>query len=158
MTGIKTQNIMIVAGIGLVFFIAGCVSEGRSRGRIVAQAPIGDQVTIEKLTEDFEKYDVYYSGTKPSEAVSVLFCPKDGDTRITPDRWWRIVKDQADLKNIVSWMNIGIYHVSWPSVLYVLGPNSRLFGYVYMDIYTIDFQIRTRVASERDLIVYAPVN
>lgn len=154
MTGIKNQHIMIVTGMVLVILIAGCMSEVRNRGNVVAQPLRGEHVTVERLIEDFAKYDVYYSGTKPSKAVSILFCPKDGDTMITPDRWWEKVKDQAALKNIVSWMNTETYHLPWPSVLFVVGPDSRLFGYIY----SFNFQIRTRVASETNLIVYAPVN
>lgn len=158
MTSIKKQNFLIVTGMVLVFFIAGCASEGRNLAIIVAQAPKGEQVTIEKLIEDFGKYEVYYSGTKPSTAVSVLFCPKDADTMIRPDRWWIKVNDQVALKDIVSWMNSRIYRLSWPHVQYVMGPNNRLFGYMYMDDVSFYPQIKTRVTSERELIVYAPLN
>ncbi len=154
MIGTKKQRIMIATGMVLVFLIAGGVSEGQGRGGVVAQSPRGERVTLEKLTEDFAKYDVYYAGVKPSRAVSVLFCPKDGDTTIKPDRWWEKVRDQASLSNIVSWMHANTAHTTRPTVQFVMGPNSRLFGYVY----SFNFQIRTRVKSETELIVYAPVN
>ena len=144
---------MMATGMLLVFLIAGCVSEGQGRGRVVAQSSRGERVTLEKLTEDFAKYDVYYSGTKPSVAVSVLFCPKDGDKTIKQDRWWRKVNDQAALSNIVSWMRTR-NAASLPSVQLVMGPNSQVFGYVY----SFDLQIKTKVASDTELIVYAPVN
>jgi len=151
----KHRKILIVSGIVVTFFIAGCGGELRNLGRIVAQPLGGEKVTIEKLTEDFAKYDVYYSGVKPTVAETVLFCPKEGDTKISPDKWWINVKDQAELKNIVKWMNtITYYHKTLPTVQLVLGPNSRLFGYVY----SYNIPIETRVASETDLIVYAPVN
>ena len=154
MTGTKKQRIMMVTGMVLVFLIAGGVSEGRSRGGVVAQSSRGERVTLEKLTEDFAKYDVYYSGVKPSRAVSVLFCPKDGDTTIKPDRWWDKVRDQASLSNITSWMHANTGYGTRATVQLVMGPNSRLFGYVY----SFNFQIRTRVVSETELIVYAPMN
>ena len=152
--GTKKKMIMMVIGMVLVFFLLGCVSKGGDRGRVVAQPARGERVTIQQLTEDFPKYDVYYSGRKPSMAVSVLFCPKESDTTITPDRWWRGVGDQAALSNMVSWMHVNISYVTIPTVQLVKGPNSRLFGYVY----SFNLQIRTRVASETELIVYAPVN
>jgi hypothetical protein len=155
MTGTKKRKIMIVPGMVLVFMVVGCAGELTNRGRIVAQSLRGEKVTIEKLTEDFAKYDVYYSGVKPTVAESVLFCPKEGDTKITPDKWWIKVKDQAELKNIAKWMNtITYYHKTLPAVQLVMGPNSRLFGYVY----SYNFQIDSRVVSDTELIVYAPMN
>jgi hypothetical protein len=155
MTWDRIYRIMLVTGMALVFFMVGCASGREGRGRIIGQSSRGEKVTIERLTEDFAKYDVYYSGVKPTVAESVLFCPKEGDTKITPDKWWIKVKEQAELKNIVKWMNtITYYHKTVPNVLSVLGPNSRLFGFVYC----YNIPIETRVVSETDLIVYAPVN
>jgi hypothetical protein len=155
MTADRAYKIMLVTGIAFVLFIAGCASEEKARGKIVGQAFRGKKVTIIQLTEDFAKYDVYYSGVKPTVVDSVLFCPKEGETKITPDKWWIKVKEQAELKNLVKWMNtITHYHKNLPTVQLVLGPNSRLFGYVY----SYNFQIDTRVVSEKDLIVYSPLN
>ena len=152
MTGTKHRKIVMVTGLALVFFIAGCAAD---RGRVVGQSPWGKRVTIEKLMDDYAKYDVYYSGVKPTVAETVLFCPKEGDTKITPDKWWIKVKDQAELKIIVKWMNtITNHHKTLPTVQLVLGPNSKLFGYVY----SYNFPIETRVVNESNLIVYAPLN
>ena len=153
MTGAKRNIGMIVTGMVLVFFITVCVSEGRARGRIVAQSRKGEQVSIQQLTDDFAKYKVYYAGTKPADAVTVLFCPKDNDKTITPDRWWNKVGDQASLSNSVSWMQTR-NAASRPSVQLVMGPNSQVFGYVY----SFSFQIRMRVVNDKEMIVYAPVN
>lgn len=153
MTGTKKRMIMVVIGVVLVFLLAGCVSKGGDRGRIVAQSPRGERITIKQLKMDFAKYDVYYSGVKPSRAVSVLFCPKDGDTTIKPDRWWVKVNDRGALSSIVSWMHTSSY-ITYPTVQLVMGPNSSLFGYVY----TFNIQIRMRVVSDKEMIVYAPVN
>ena len=144
---------MIVTGMVLVFLIVGCVSKGGDRGRIVAQSPKGEQITIQQLTDDFAKYKVYYAGTKPADAVTVLFGPKDNDKTITPDKWWNKVGDQASLSNITSWMQTR-NAASLPFVQFVMGPNSQVFGYVY----SFSFQIRTRVVSDKEMIVYAPVN
>lgn len=153
MKGTKKHIGMVVAGMVLIFLIVGCVSEGGNRGRIVAQSPKGERVTIQQLTDDFAKYNVYYAGTKPADAVTVLFCPKDKDKTITPDRWWNKVGDQASLSNSVSWMQTR-NAASRPSVQLVMGPNSQVFGYVY----SFSFQIRTQVVSDKEMIVYAPVN
>ena len=152
MTTTNYRKILIVTGVFLTFFVAGCAAD---RGRVVGQSLWGERVTIEKLMDDYPKYDVYYSGVKPTVAATVLFCPKEGDTKITPDKWWIKVKDQAELKTIVRWMNtITYYHKTLPTVQLVLGPNSKLFGYVY----SYNFPIETRVVSEKDLMVYAPLN
>lgn len=153
MKGAKKHIVMIVTGMVMVFFIAGGVSQGRARGKIVAQSSKGERVTIQTLTDDFAKYNVYYAGTKPADAVTVLFSPKDNDKTITPDRWWNKVGNQASLSNIVSWMQTR-NAASRPSVQFVMGPNSQVFGYVY----SFSFQIRTRVVNDKEMIVYAPVN
>ena len=152
--GTKKQIIMTVTVVVLTYILTGCVSKGGDRGRVVAQPAGGKQVTIQQLKEDFPKYDVYYSGVKPSRAVTILFCPKDGDTTLTPDRWWRGLGDQAALSNTVSWMRANAEYIQKPTVQLVTGPNARLFGYVY----SFNFVIETRVVSETELIIYAPVN
>lgn len=152
--GNEKQIVKIVTGIILLFFLSGCVSKGGDRGRVVAQPGKGEQVTIQQLTENFPKYDVYYSGTKSSRAVSILFCPKDSDTTLTPDKWWRGLQDQAALSSAVSWMSANADYIQKPTVQLVTGPNSRLFGYVY----SFNFVIETRVVSETELIIYAPKN
>jgi hypothetical protein len=153
MTGTKKNIGMSVAGIVLVFFIAGCVSEGGNRGKVTAQPRGGEQVSIQQLTDGFVKYKVYYSGTKPADAVSVLFCPKDTDKTLSPDRWWNIVEDQKALSNIVSWMRTR-ENLANLSVQFVMGPNSQVFGYVY----TFNYNTRVQVVSDKEMIVYAPVH
>jgi hypothetical protein len=153
MTGVKKNVGMSVACIVLLFFIAGCVSEGGKRGRVTAQPRGGAQVTIQQLTDDFAKYKVYYSGVKPADAVSLLFCPKDSDTTLTPDRWWNKVADQASLSDIVSWMQTKENLVNL-SVQSVMGPNSQVFGYVY----TVNYNTRVQVVNDKEMTVFAPVN
>ena len=152
--GNEKQMLKMVIAMVLLFLLSGCVSKGGDRGRVVAQPAGGEKVTIQQLTENFPKYDVYYSGRKPSRAVTVLFWPKDGDTTLTPDRWWRALGDQAALSSTVSWMRANAEYIVRPTVQLVIGPNSRLFGYVY----SFNFVIETRVVSETELIIYAPVN
>ena len=153
MKGTQRCISMIVAGMVLVFLIAGCVSEGGKRGKVIAQPRGGEQVSIQQLTDDFAKYKVYYSGTKPADAVSVLFCPKDNDKTLTPDRWWNKVGDQASLSNIVSWIQTRENLVNL-SVQSVMGPNSQVFGYLY----TANYNTRVQVVNDKEMIVYAPVH
>ena len=148
MTSLNKYLSMIVTGMLLVYFIAGCVSEG-----VVAQRRTGEQITIQQLQDDFAKYEVYYSGTKPADAVAVLFCPKESDTTLTPDRWWNPVPDQSSLSNINSWMR-SRDNRNIPKVQLVMGPNSQVFGYVYSYL----IQIKTRVVSDKEMNIYAPVN
>ena len=153
MTSISKYLSMIVTGILLVYFVAGCVGEGGNRGIIVAQTRIGEQITFQQLQDDFAKYKVYYSGTKPADAVAVLFCPKESDTTLAPDRWWNPVPDQSSLSNINSWMR-SRDNRNIPKVQLVMGPNSQVFGYVYSYL----IQIKTRVVSDKEMNIYAPVN
>ena len=153
MTSINKYLSMIVAGMLLVYLIAGCVSEGGNRGRVVAQPRTGEQTTIQHLQDDFAKYKVYYSGTKPADAVAVLFCPKESDTTLTPDKWWNPVPDQSSLSNIDSWMQ-SRDNRNMPQVQLIMGPNSQVFGYVYSYL----IQIKTRVVSDKEMNISAPVN
>ena len=152
MKGTQKRISMIVTGMVLLFFIAGCVSKKDERGRSVAQPRKAAQVTIQQLQDDFAKYKVYYAGIKPVEAIGVLFCPKDSDRTLTPDRWWTPVKDQEYLANIVSWMEIK-WQVHIPIVQDIMGPNSQLFGYIY----TFNINTKLKVLSENEILVYAPV-
>jgi len=154
MTGTKKHIGMIVAGTVLVFFITVCVSEGkRARGRVIAQPRKGEQVTLQQLTDDFEKYKVYYAGEKPAVAVAVLFCPEGKDVKLTPDRWWEIVADQEALSNVTSWMQSRADRHR-PTVQLITGPNSQVFGYVY----TWNINTRLKVVSDKEILVYAPIN
>lgn len=153
MPGTKKQIGVIVMAMMLVFLIVGYVSAAGGGSRIVAQPRKGDQVTIQQLENDFAKYNVYYSGIKPSEAVAILFCPKEGNTTLKPDRWWEKVPDQKALSNTISWMQSGA-NINIPTVRIVRGPNSQVFGYVFAYL----FQFKTKVISEKEVLIYAPVN
>jgi len=153
MTGTKKNIGMSIAGIVLVFFIAGCVSNKDARGRVIAQPRGGEQVSIQQLTDDFAKYKVYYAGVKPADAVSVLFIPKDSDKTLTPDRWWNIVNDQKTLSGTVSWIQSRA-DVHLPTVQLIMGPNSQLFGYIY----TYNIFTKLKVVNDKEMIVYAQVN
>ena len=152
MTGIKKYIRMIVTGMVLVFFIAGCVSDKDKRGRTIAQPRKGERVTLQQLQADFAKYDVYYAGIKPVLAVGVLFIPKDSDTTLTPDRWWNIVNDREYLSDVVSWMQ-SRRDIHIPRVQLIMGPNSQVFGYIY----TWNMNTKLKVLSDNEILVYSPV-
>ena len=152
MTGIIKYFGLLLTTIVLVFFTAGCVSKKDDRGRVKAQPRGGEQITIQKLTDDFAKYNVYYSGIKPALAVGILFDPKDGDKTLNPDRWWTPLEDQESLSSTVRWMRAHAdRHI--PTVQLIMGPNSQLFGYIY----TWNINTKFKVVSDKEILVYAPV-
>jgi len=112
-----------------LMFAGACSSVGRY-GKLNVEPRTGGGVTLEKLVQNWKDYDVHYAGVSLDQAAALLFDPKSDGRRVEPHEWWSKVEDQETLKEIVAWMNLNQPYEK-PTLYQVLGPDGRLFGYLY---------------------------
>jgi hypothetical protein len=109
----------------LVFSFLSCSA---NYGRIVAQWGPGNKKTIRDLAADWDKYLVYYAGPSFSFPSAVIFDPKEDGRKLIPDKWL-LVKDRAQLDEIVEWLEFT--PIFKPILFTILGPDGKPYGYLY---------------------------
>ena len=120
---------LIVISIVLAFFLTGCMGM-QGRGRLDQATAGGDGVTIQGLTNDWQDYDVYFSGNYAESATSVVFDPKSDakGIRLTGRNWTKI-GDNSTLNTAVRGIMVSTDFS--PHVWNVLGPDNASHGYIY---------------------------
>ncbi len=125
----KHLNSLIVVSIVLAVFLTGCMGM-QGRGRLDQATAGGDGVTIQGLTNDWQEYDVYFSGYYADTATSVVFDLKS-DTkgiRLTGINWTKI-NDDSTLKTAISGIMTSVDFS--PYLWNVVGPDNGSHGYIY---------------------------
>ena len=115
----KKGLILAISGLFLIFIMNGCASGPKIR----SQGP-GGGITIQTLQENWEAYDIYYSGYSVSTPTAILFDPKDDNIKIGGNRWTKI-NDKATLSKVLNTLP----QFTYPSK--IEGPEAQLYGYIY---------------------------
>lgn len=125
----KYSNGMIVLGIALVFFLTGCMGM-QSQGRLDTASSGGNRMTIQGLTNDWQDYDIYFSGFYAKNATSVVFDRKSDNKgiRLTGSNWTKIDNDST-LREAVNGIMLNADFS--PLVWNVVGPENDSHGYIY---------------------------
>jgi hypothetical protein len=128
----ETKKYILLSVLLIVLIISGCVSWQKNYGHLKIIPKDQNQVTIQKLIDKWDDYDIYYSdiydGYSVRSPLGILFDPKNNDTTIVGDRWKK-VKDQKDLIEMTQW----IYPTTefYPWLNEILGPDGRFYGYLF---------------------------
>jgi hypothetical protein len=114
--------------ICVFLFLAGCANYGRLR----LESGYGETMTIQKLVENWQNYDVLATGVEPNVPSAIIFAPKNNDGRkVIGERWWEL-DNQKSIANTVGWIKaeqpVGVYY---PRLWSMLGPDGDLYGYMY---------------------------
>jgi len=100
-----------------------------------SQPRVGDsQTTITSLTENWTKYNIYYSATSPVYAQGILFDPNDDDKMLVPtgDRWVKV----ADEETVRLLMRFTAGPMTYNGRLFrIISPTNQFFGYIYTSVY-----------------------
>ncbi len=115
----------------ILFFIlsiSGCAQFFSNYGTIKIIPPTKDSVTIQDLIDKWNDYNIYYAGYGVRLPLGVWFDPKDNDTSLVGDLW-KPVRDKKTLIEIVE--SIYPYTQYRPYLSEILGPQERLYGYLY---------------------------
>jgi hypothetical protein len=141
----KCFSVFFVAA-GIILAVHGCVSYGTVRSLPV----YGNRITVQGLVKDWQDYVIYFAGQNRSHPSAVLFKPKDDDTVIIADRWWKVENYEILIglvDSIQRQLPIAFYY---PRLLELLGPDNHRYGYVFT---SWDHVVMKRV-DDRTMVVY----
>ena len=119
MKHIKYVSLMLI----VFLLIIGCSGYGIVR----RQPPTDNKMTLAELRENWEDYHIYYGTNADSKPAQIMFDPKNNDTKIVGDNWYKIA-DQQSLSEAIRTIQI-TYNAG--EVMIIEGPDGRLFGYMY---------------------------
>lgn len=137
---------LAVFGLILLMLMSGCSGYGNLR------KTSGDagEVTIQDLVKNWADYNVYYSGYAVNNPSGIMFDLKKDDKTLTPsDRWVRL-DSEADILEVVSWIDIHDYPWYRAELYKIIGPDGELYGFVYTGWH----EIAAKVIDENTLLVY----
>jgi hypothetical protein len=124
----KKGVVVLISLVSLFLIVAGCANYGRLR----LESGPGETITVQKLVENWENYDVLATGVEPNVPSAIIFAPKNNDGRkVIGERWWEL-DNQKSIANTVGWIKnqnpLGPYY---PRLWRMLGPDGHLYGYMY---------------------------
>jgi hypothetical protein len=136
--------ILVLTGI----LMSGCAwIKGYGKVRLVSE--YGDDMSIQKLRENWDDYHVSYAGSSPSIPAAIMFDPKNDGRQLVGDRWTR-VEDGKTVSEIIDW--IKTYMQFMPSLHGILGPDNELYGYVFYP--RLADHLIAKLIDDRTLYVY----
>jgi hypothetical protein len=118
-------------------------------GKVRLVSKYGDDMSIQKLEENWDDYHVSYAGSSPSIPAAIMFDPKNDGRKLVGDRWTR-VEDGKTVSEIIGW--IKTYTQFFPSLHVILGPDNQLYGYVFYPRFADN--IIGKLIDDRTIYVY----
>ncbi len=119
------KYIKCISLILILFLLAmGCSG---SYGKIRTQAGTDKKMTLSELRENWKDYHIYYGTRGDQTPAGIMFDPKNDDTRLVGDSWFKIADQQALSETME------IIETVWGGgeVALIEGPDGRFFGYMY---------------------------
>jgi hypothetical protein len=82
----KMRFTTVLMLVGLALALSGCAMYGGARSQMVYD----NRITVQELVNDWQNYNLYFTGHGRGHPSAVLFEPKDDGRTIIADRWWRV--------------------------------------------------------------------
>ncbi len=151
----ETVSIFIITA--LILFVSGCANYGKlrveSRNVNIASTnsstKYSEKMTIQKLVNNWQDYDIYYSGYKPSRATGIMFDPKEDDLRLLGD-WWEKIESRESLEFALKWINFPRDFFEIIPLYNMIGPGEKVYGYMYTPFIHVTF----KQVDEKSMYVY----
>jgi hypothetical protein len=135
----RTAVSMMLVTLLVIF---GCATYGKIR-------PMGQELTIEMLTTNWQNYDVYWTGLSEMKPTAILFDPKNDERTLAFERDnWSKVKNEDALSMVVGGSQAN--WVFYPVLYRLLGPDDGLYGYIYTGYWSVV----TKPVDQKTLWVY----
>jgi hypothetical protein len=146
----KTNHLLYpwIILILLVLLISGC-SGIKGYGKVRLSTEYGDDMTIQKLQDNWHDYHVSYAGVSIDNPSGIMFDPIHDDRELVGDSWTRI-EDRETASEIISW--IKTYTQFNPRLHVLLGQDNQLYGYVFY-AWSHDYVV-AKLIDDRTLYVY----
>lgn len=123
------KHVCLTASIITCLVLSGCASWFANYGKV--KNLTGDRkkdITIHTLIENWADYDIYYAGLSAKSPLGIMFDPKDNNTKLTGDRWKKVVDQKALIEKTV-WIYPTTQEFPWLAEL--SGPHDQPLGYLY---------------------------
>ena len=118
----------------LILLISGCANYGKlrveSQDVYNANSRYSEKMTIEKLLNNWQDYDIYYAGYKSTRATGIMFDPKNDDRKLIHG-WWEKIDSKEKLDTVVKWIGFRAQHYYGNYLYSMIGPDQKLYGYVF---------------------------
>ena len=132
---------------GIVFLIlvliVGCSGPN---GNVVKQTDNEDKVTLAELRDNWDDYDIYYSMRSNRWADAIMFDPKDNNTKLTGDSWYKIDSQEAldeKIEEVRNWYD-------YKRVFLIVGADNQVYGYMF---YPYHLRVPVEIVDEQTLYV-----
>ena len=129
----------------LVGLTAGC-SAVKGYGKLGYPQRTEPKMTLNQLVENWNDYDVYYSGVWKGYVYGVMFDPKNDDRKLVGHEWWAPVETKEDLSQMIRLINAFPFE---PQLWKILSPDNQLYGFIY----TFRHPVMIKVIDDRTLWV-----
>ena len=132
---------------GIVFLIlvliVGCSGP---KGNIRKQTDNENKVTLAELRDSWEDYDIYYSMRGNRWAGAIMFDPKNNNTTLTGDSWFKI-KSQEALDEKIKEVRV-LY--DYKRVFLIVGADNQVYGFMFYPYY---LRLPVEIVDEQTLYV-----
>jgi len=116
----------------IALFISGFTPLEKAYGKLEIVPMGSNQLTIQDLVDKWDDYHVYscdhYDGPPFRSPLGIMFDPKNNDTLLVGSRWKK-VNDQKLLTDMTKRIFLATQYEPWLNK--ILGPDGRLYGYLY---------------------------
>jgi hypothetical protein len=143
---IKKSIGLAIMTIVLMVIITGCSGYGKLR----LQSRSGDDVTVEKLQENFSDYTIHYAGYAVDNPSGIMFDPKNDNKALMPSERWTKLDDKESVIEVISWIKIQDSSHHYPRLYRILGPDDQFYGYLY----SAWDHLLTKAVDDKTLWVY----
>lgn len=110
----------IIGVLGVLAAAYGCANYGLIKAA-------GNEMTIQTLVNNWQDYDVSWTGLSVGEPTALMFDPKGGK-KLVGDIWHKVESKQSLLAFIGSLQANQLYY---PIVWRMVGPDGEFYGYLY---------------------------
>lgn len=123
------QKILFSAPIIVLFILSGCSNYAKFvfESGNMGYYDVASKMTIKKLVDNWENYNVSFSGLSIHQADGIVFDIKKDDNKLVGDYWYA-VKDAETFSSLVLWR---IKDRVTGKLYRIIGRNGNLFGYIY---------------------------
>lgn len=115
-------------GLMSLILLPGCSGYGRLS---LVSGQARDAVTVERLIENSNDYDVHYSGYAVNNPSGIMFDPKADDRMLVPSERWIKIKNSETVSEVVGWIKVHDYPWYDPKLYEIVGPDNDLYGYLF---------------------------
>ena len=141
----------------LILLLSGCANYGKlrveSRNVNIASTnsstKYSEKMTIQKLVNNWQDYDIYYSGYRQDRATGIMFDPKKDDLRLLGD-WWAKIESKESLDFVLKWINFPRDFYEIIPLYSMIGPGEKVYGYMYTPFIHVTF----KQVDEKSMYVY----